>query len=417
MPKYWADDGMFMPALQVGNAIDNLARLFFGDKNNIVLYETDKQALVQRLANEYASHKDNPNDPSLNKLQKLYYRDLFNRPEEFEKTIDDLYQLFKQYQILGWELNTEPVVWYAQFANGWVAGETDMLAVDRDGNIHIIDFKTASSKEGSGINPFGRYTNKYTYKIPAQLEERLLELNKSDFTVGPRGKGLSKAARKLAKDIRKYKGSRNIIIVWDDDQQRATMRYVTSDYSNNASSVFRMTHVFNGEIKGSKENEYSDQLTAYREMIQKNLFNVVDMEVVGLRADYNYTVKDDSADLTSINSVRNEYGGHPFRVKVFDSDEMKNILNNEGSPVEVITNDPDPVTDAADKNEGSNQIGTQMAGKTNTFLPKDPEPEVVPPATNVEISTETPVIKGPSNLNVNVVNRHKELVQGAVYDK
>lgn len=268
MPEYWADYGLFMPALQVGNAIDNLARIFFGNKENIAEYEHNKEALIDRLWNEYASHKDNPNDPSLNKLKKLYYKDLFNKKDQFELTIYDLYSLAKQYQRLGWELSTDPIVWYAQFASGWVAGETDMVAVDRNGDIHIIDFKTAMYHEGSTIDPFSKYTTAYTFSLPQNLDDRRISLNYSDFTVGPRKKGMSKAARSFIRDVRKYFGNNHIIVVWDEDKGQAALRYIDSQYSNLYSSQFRVSHTAeDGTIRGSKEHEYSDQLTAYREMI------------------------------------------------------------------------------------------------------------------------------------------------------
>jgi hypothetical protein len=141
MPKYWAEsESPFMPSLQVGNAFDNLARMFFGDRKNLTEYEQNKQDLIQRLYESFAS------DGKDEKMSKKKYSELIPNRSAFESTIDDLYKLFDQYDKLGWELSTEPIVWHAKFNNGWLAGETDMLAVDQKGNIHIIDFKTASSK-------------------------------------------------------------------------------------------------------------------------------------------------------------------------------------------------------------------------------------------------------------------------------
>jgi len=176
MPKYWAEsESPFMPALQVGNAFDNLARMFFGDKNNLSEYEQNKQDLVQRLYDSFAS------DGKDEKMSKKKYSDLIPNRPAFEAIIDDLYNLFDQYDKLGWELSTEPIVWHAKFNNGWLAGETDMLGVDQEGNIHIIDFKTASSKIDTKQNPFGRFETKYTFSLPAELESRREQLSAEDF--------------------------------------------------------------------------------------------------------------------------------------------------------------------------------------------------------------------------------------------
>jgi ATP-dependent exoDNAse (exonuclease V) beta subunit len=118
--------------------------MFFGDINNIALYEQNKDAFVESWFDRQSSEDlDNPN-----KVDKTY-RELYGSKEAFENTINDLYKLAKQYRDLGWALSTDKIVWYSKFASGYVAGETDMIAVDRDGNIHIIDFKTAK-----GLRPF-----------------------------------------------------------------------------------------------------------------------------------------------------------------------------------------------------------------------------------------------------------------------
>lgn len=215
MPKYWASDGSFNPALQMGNAFDNLARMFFGDKNNLTEYETNKDALIDRLFNSFAS------DGKDERLSKMTYAQLMPVRKAFEETIDDLYALADQYDRNGWELSTEPIVWHADFASGPVAGETDMIAVDQDGNVHIIDFKTASASVNTDINPFGRFETVYTYSIPEELEKRRLALNQDDFTVGPRKKGLSKEARAFIRDVRKAKNNNHIKVDWNPTTQQA----------------------------------------------------------------------------------------------------------------------------------------------------------------------------------------------------
>jgi len=57
-------------------------------------------------------------------------------------------------ETLGWKLSTIPFTIRAQFDNiGWVAGQTDMIGVDKNGRIHIIDFKTSKYTFGSQYTP------------------------------------------------------------------------------------------------------------------------------------------------------------------------------------------------------------------------------------------------------------------------
>lgn len=271
MPQYWADYDMFMPALQVGNLLDNLARIFFSDKNNMRKYResiASRDALIDSLWNEYASNKNTKNDPSVNKLTKLYYKDIYTSKKEFAATIHDLYMLAEQYDRLGWVLSTEPIVWYNKFNRGWVAGETDMVAVDREGKVHIIDFKTSHWKKGNQENVFGHFEINYSGIITPDVEELLSTLNKEDFTVGPRGKGLSKKAREVIHKIRMHgvneatspkekreaiKNNRQLKVVWDDTLQQAVLHFMGSAYTALGGS-FRVSHdsQVNGERRGSK---------------------------------------------------------------------------------------------------------------------------------------------------------------------
>ena len=406
MPKYWASDGSFNPALQMGNAFDNLARMFFGDKNNLTEYETNKDALVDRLFNSFAS------DGKDERLSKMTYAQLMPVRQAFEETIDDLYALADQYDRNGWELSTEPIVWHAEFKNGPVAGETDMLAVDQDGNIHIIDFKTASAGVNSDINPFGRFETTYTYSLPEELEQRRLALNQDDFTAGPRKKGLSKQARSFIRDVRKAKNNNRIKVDWNPNTQQAQLKYIDSNYSKVGSSSFRVTHIYDGKPKGSKQDEYSDQLTAYKEMIQRQLGNVVGMEVVGFRVQYSH----DGTDVTAVGGIRNAVNGQPFRVMVEMSDEMGNILNVEGEAPKFENPEPDPVVEATETNEANDQVKEEELKKANETKFEQPEPE---PATSEEIAAaEQMETKGRSNLNDKVLDRdHPALVNGMVFDK
>lgn len=406
MPKYWASDGSFNPALQMGNAFDNLARMFFGDKNNLTEYETNKDALVDRLFNSFAS------DGKDERLSKMTYAQLMPVRKAFEETIDDLYALADQYDRNGWELSTEPIVWHADFASGPVAGETDMIAVDQEGNVHIIDFKTASAGVNTDINPFGRFETSYSYSIPEELEKRRLALNQEDFTAGPRKKGLSKEARAFIRDVRKAKNNNHIKVDWDPTTQQARLKYIDSNYAKAGNSSYRVTHVYNGKTKGSKQDEYSDQLTAYKEMIQRQLGNVVGMEVVGFRVQYSH----DGTNVTAVGGIRNAVNGQPFRVMVEMSDEMGNILNVEAEAPKFETPEQDPVVEATNTNEANNQVREEELKKADKTKFEQPEPE---PVTPEEIAAaEKATVNGRSNLNDKVLDReHPALVNGIVFDK
>ncbi len=404
MPKYWAQDGSFQPALQVGNAFDNLARTFFGDKSNIDKYQTNRDSLIDALYNQYASNKDSENDT------KKTYSQLYSSKESFAQTIDDLYNLAKQYDQLGWELSTEPVVWYADFGNGYIAGETDMLAIDENGNVHIIDFKTASYKEGSIKNPFGHYETYYGFSIGNDLENRMMQLSKDDFQVGPRKMGLSKAARQFIRDVRERTKNPNIKVEWDDQKEQAVLKYINSDYSNVGSSSFRQTHVYNGTTKGSKQDEYSDQLTAYKEIIQRKLANVVDMEVIGFRADYKHA----DNNLQSISSIRNSVGGKPFRVKVSFSDEMHDILNNEGDAVEPQQEVGPSTEETVEQNQNNDTVATEELKNSDKTNFQSKQQDVISDTNEQPLNIE---VQGYSNMNPNVLNRERKLVDGMVFDK
>lgn len=80
--------------------------------------------------------------------------------EVFDKLINDLKKQRDLYKSRGWILSTQPYCWHATMPNGVrVAGETDMIAVDKQGNIYIIDFKTSKysflQKQYKVVSPIG----------------------------------------------------------------------------------------------------------------------------------------------------------------------------------------------------------------------------------------------------------------------
>ena len=76
--------------------------------------------------------------------------DIENKPEfkMSDQTFDELKQnildVKSRFEDNGWILLPQQYCWYTDLEGiGRIAGETDMLAVDKDGSIHIIDFKTS----------------------------------------------------------------------------------------------------------------------------------------------------------------------------------------------------------------------------------------------------------------------------------
>lgn len=100
-------------SVKYGNIMDEICRKFF-DKQR-VLYEDYQQYMSKEL---------------------------------FDKIINQLEAIQKIYDDRGWKLVSKPVYLYSELQDGngrpiRVAGETDMIAVDKDGKYHIIDFKTS----------------------------------------------------------------------------------------------------------------------------------------------------------------------------------------------------------------------------------------------------------------------------------
>ena len=118
-------------SVKYGNIIDRLCRDFFGNK-----------------LMGYWQYKDVMDE-------KLYYKIL--------QQLDSIRQI---YIARGWKLITEPVYLHSELQDAQgntvrVAGETDMIAVDKDGNYHIIDFKTSYEKFVPVI--LGDSGKEYTY--------------------------------------------------------------------------------------------------------------------------------------------------------------------------------------------------------------------------------------------------------------
>jgi len=64
---------------------------------------------------------------------------------------------------MGWIIDTTPYTWRGTTNNGdKIAGETDVIAIDKNGNIHILDFKTTKNSTRFKLRNLLRGTNKVT---------------------------------------------------------------------------------------------------------------------------------------------------------------------------------------------------------------------------------------------------------------
>lgn len=94
---------------------------------------------------------------------------LENKPEYkmsdelFSNIIEQLNKLNKQFVDMGWIIDTTPYTWRGTTNNGdKIAGETDVIAIDKNGNIHILDFKTTKNSTRFKLRNLLRGTNKVT---------------------------------------------------------------------------------------------------------------------------------------------------------------------------------------------------------------------------------------------------------------
>lgn len=102
-------------SVKYGNIMDSICRIFFSDA--LVPYQMYAQ---------------------------------FMSEDTFNEILRQLMEIKEVYDARGWKLITDPCYLYSELQDKEgkitrVAGETDMIAVDKDGKYHIIDFKTSYS--------------------------------------------------------------------------------------------------------------------------------------------------------------------------------------------------------------------------------------------------------------------------------
>ena len=72
----------------------------------------------------------------------------YKMPDDvFNTFIDRLTTLQERFNDLGWYVDTNEYTWYGEMKNGQkIAGTTDMIAIDKEGHIHVLDFKSTASR-------------------------------------------------------------------------------------------------------------------------------------------------------------------------------------------------------------------------------------------------------------------------------
>lgn len=128
-----ANKGIGTPG-DVGNLIDFMCRTFFAGEP--LSFSTNLQLF----------------DGEVSSIREFMSGDTFN------SIISQLKSIQEYYNSLGWTLYTQPYTWHTSRFDSKtgkrvnIAGETDMIAVDQDGGIHIIDFKTSKKSFISKVN-------------------------------------------------------------------------------------------------------------------------------------------------------------------------------------------------------------------------------------------------------------------------
>ena len=283
------------PSVHMGNIVDELSRNFFGSP---VLYAaTSTESGIKQLFE------------SKNESDGRTYKELFQNYDQFKDTINQLRSQYEYYvNTLGWKLIALPIKWHSKFVNtGWIAGETDLVGVDQNGDIHIIDFKTS------------KYTFGHDKAINMQLsqehQDSLSKLTRNDFFITKNGEEverISKNAREVLRSIKDDSGTNTITIGWSDSINQAQIYDKIWPFVNTPNERF-------GQVLSAYQ-DYSDQQTAYAMMIMQaeTGSNVRSIEILGYKCSYDY----DASTPRKIYSINLE-----GRIMLPFSSNMTNILN------------------------------------------------------------------------------------------
>lgn len=298
----------FGPSVVVGNIVDEISRFMFGHIEGMITLD---------YINMHADNKDQYE-------QDVEYgigvvKSILNNigasqsmsDEQIRNLVIELAGLLKQFDDLGWTLITNAYTWHAKFPGvGRVAGETDMIGIDRDGKIHIIDFKTS------------KYSFAETRGVSSLLTDRFKsELNK--LTIDD-VKNNTPAARKVVDNINKqadggYGAELDVV-----DGKIVVVR--------KDSGFFYQTNKTYGQVQTPFEN-YTNQQTVYQMLIQTELgLSVESLEILPYVVSYSYDVTNNGFNIYDL-SVSNFVNGAPLRLMLPISTEMQRLYTTQPDTV------------------------------------------------------------------------------------
>lgn len=298
----------FGPSVVVGNIVDEISRFMFGDHNaRNVLHNIYSNV---NNKDQYESNIKDGVDITKSILSNIGASQSMS-DEQIRKLVIELAGLKKQFDDLGWTLITNAYTWHAEFPGvGRVAGETDMIGVDRDGKIHIIDFKTS------------KYSFAETRGVSSLLTDRFKsELNK--LTIDD-VKNNTPAARKVINNINKqadggYGAELDVV-----DGKIVVVR--------KDSGFFYQTNKTFGQVQTPFEN-YTNQQTVYQMLIQTELgLSVESLEILPYVVNYSYNVTNNSFNIYDL-SVSNFVNGAPLRLMLPISTEMQRLYTTQPNTV------------------------------------------------------------------------------------
>lgn len=372
----------FGPSVVVGNIVDEISRFMFGHIEGmraldyINMHADNKDQYEQDVEYGIGVVKSILNNIGASQSMS---------DEQIRNLVIELAGLLKQFDDLGWTLITNAYTWHAEFPGvGRVAGETDMIGIDRDGKIHIIDFKTS------------KYSFAETRGVSSLLTERFKsELNK--LTIDD-VKNNTPAARKVVDNINKqadggYGAELDVV-----DGKIVVVR--------KDSGFFYQTNKTFGQVQTPFEN-YTNQQTVYQMLIQTELgLSVESLEILPYVVSYSYDVTNNGFNIYDL-SVSNFVNGVPLRLMLPISTEMQRLY----------TTQPDTVNEAWQqyqqlKLEIDTQYNTlkQYLSELSTYEDyADRYDYVSDPRINSDVEYLDKYVKALNKLVENIANFNKQL--------
>lgn len=277
-------------SISIGNIFDSLIREYFQLNNPIF------------DGNQLADY--------INKQENKRYIELFSSPEVFEKFISTLNEIYIQYAKLKWKIISEPITFVADFKSvGKVAGETDLLAVDERGDVHIIDIKTTFLKK---LSRDVDVMSMFLIDLNERFADELSKLTETDFTKGSNKKGLSKAARDIINEARSIANDNNVTLVFNENKA----------FFAKKGDKFLQKYTDSQNI--SQFEDYQNQQTAYQTLIHNDLYGVKVKSMELMRFGVKYKASNALNIYLPIRDVK--YAG---REMLMVSSKMMHILNED----------------------------------------------------------------------------------------